>query len=313
MTLSPDFKEIPYWLDPPPLVKSFSGAALPARTDVLVVGSGYTGVAAAIRLKQAGLGVTLIDRLKLATAASARNGGMTLTGLSREPVEIENRLGEEKAKQLFTESLESVNSVERLAAESGIDCDFRRCGHLETAFKPAHFEKLKRDQERLNKRYHHKTHIIAPADLKRELDSGLYHGGLLDPASAGLHPAKFIAGLITMADDLGVNLCEEVNAETIVHRGSGFSIRTNRGKIAADEIIVATNGYTGTLTPWLRRRLVSTESLMIATEKLPPDLVRRPPQITASNSARKCGRHASGHAHRFPPPPGSSRHPRLVG
>jgi glycine/D-amino acid oxidase-like deaminating enzyme len=272
MTLSTNFKEIPYWLDPPPLVKSFPGAALPARTDVLVVGSGYTGVAAAIRLKQAGLRVTLIDRLKLATAASARNGGMTLTGLSRAPAEVENRLGEEKAKQLFAESLESVNTVERLAAEGSIDCNFQRCGHLETAFKPAHFERLKRDQERLHSRYHHETHIISPAELKREIDSGLYHGALLDPASAGLHPAKFIAGLITMAEGLGVNLCEEVSAKAIEQQGSGFSIRTNRGTIAADEIIIATNGYTGPLTPWLRRRLVPTESLMIATEELPPDL-----------------------------------------
>jgi glycine/D-amino acid oxidase-like deaminating enzyme len=120
--------------------------------------------------------------------------------------------------------------------------------------------------------YHHETQIISPAKLKLEIDSDLYHDGLLDPASAGLHPAEFIAGLITMAEGLGVNLYEEVSAEVIEQQGSGFSIRTNRGPIAADEIIIATNGYTGPLTPWLRRRLVPTESLMIATEELPPDL-----------------------------------------
>ncbi|UCD77873.1 MAG: FAD-binding oxidoreductase [Desulfobacterales bacterium] len=272
MKLSPNFKEIPYWLDPPPLTKSFSPFALPTRTDVLVIGSGYTGTAAAIRLKQAGLKVTIIDKLKLGTAASARNGGMTLTGLSRGLTKIEKKLGKDKAKQLFDESLESVNTVERLVAQGNINCDFQRCGHLETAFKPSHFESLKRDQEHLHKRYHHQTLVISPEELKTELDSDLYHGALLDPASAGLHPAKYITGLIAMADNLGVNMCEEVIAEAIEHRGSGFSIRTNRGTISADEVVVATNGYTGPLTPWLRRRLLPTESLMIATEDLPEDL-----------------------------------------
>jgi NADPH-dependent 2,4-dienoyl-CoA reductase/sulfur reductase-like enzyme len=54
MKLPKDFKEIPFWLDPPPLDKSFSACALPAETDVLIIGSGYTGATAASRLKQAG-------------------------------------------------------------------------------------------------------------------------------------------------------------------------------------------------------------------------------------------------------------------
>jgi glycine/D-amino acid oxidase-like deaminating enzyme len=150
-------------------------------------------------------------------------------------------------------------------------CDFRRCGHLEAAFKPAHFEKLKRDQEKLQNRYHHPTRIISRTDLSAELDSDLYLGALLDPASAGLHPAKYIAGLVAMADEQGVDLCEEVIAVRIERRGSGFSIATSRGTVAADAVAIATNGYTGPPTPWLRRRLAPIESMMIATEALPAD------------------------------------------
>jgi len=274
MNLSPEFKEIPYWLDPPPLAKSFSRNPLPAKTDVLVIGSGYTGTTAAIRLKQAGVGVSLIDMAKLGTAASARNGGMTLTGLSEGLTKIENKLGKEKIKRLFAESLESVNTVERLVAEGNIDCDFKRYGHLEAAFKPAHFEVLKRDRERLHNQFNHETHIIPASELKSEIDSSLYHGALLDPISAGIHPAKYIAGLICMAQNLGVDLCESVTAEAIEQRGTGFLIRTDRGPISAAEVIVATNGYTGPLTPWLRRRLVATQSLIIATEALPADFAR---------------------------------------
>jgi len=274
MKFSANFKELPYWLDPPPLAKSFAANPLPSRTDVLVIGSGYTGTTAAIRLKQAGVQVTLIDTLKLGTAASARSGGMALTGLTQGLAKVEKKLGLEKARQLFAESLDSIDTVENLVAEGSLDCDFQRYGHLEIAFKPSHFEGLKHDQANLQKRFNHKAQIIPAGGLPAEIGSSLYHGALFDPASAGVHPAKYIAGLITMADNLGVNLCEEVTAEAVAKQGQGLSVRTNRGAISADEVIVATNGYTGALTPWLRRRLVPTESLMIATEALPADLAK---------------------------------------
>jgi len=199
---------------------------------------------------------------------------MTLTGLSQGLASSEKKLGSDKVRQLFAESLESVNTVERLVMEGNIDCHFHRYGHLEAAFKPSHFEHLKQEQEILAARFNHETRLIPPENLASEIGSDLYHGALLDPVSAGLHPAKYIAGLISMADGAGVDLHEAVTAEIVERRGNGFSVRTNRGAIQADKIIVATNGYTGRLTPWIQRRLVSTRSLMIATEELPVEVAR---------------------------------------
>ena len=274
MQLDSKFKEIPFWMDPPPLAKAYSHKALPAETEVLVIGSGYTGTTAAIRLRQSGARVTLIDSLQLGTAASARNGGMVLTGLSEGLASAEKRLGKDTVRKLFSESVASVDTVEKLVAEGGIDCDFNRCGRLETAFKPSHFESLKREQAHLQKEFNYQTRIIPAEELKSEIGSGLYHGALLDPLGAGLHPARYIAGLITLADKLGVDLHAEVTAATIAPRGSGFAVGTNRGALAADAVILATNGYSGPIVPWLQRRLVPTESLMIATEKLPVDLAQ---------------------------------------
>lgn len=272
MMLTDNFKEMPYWLDPLPLTESFADKILPEKTDVLVIGGGYTGMTAAIRLKQAGLHVVLIDTEKLGTTASGRNGGMTLTGLSEGLGSIEKKLGHEIVRQLFRESIESVNTVERLVAEGSIACEFHRYGHLEAAFKPSHFENLKREQERLSTRFNHDTRLISAAELQTEIDSPVYHGALFDPMSAGVHPARYIAGLATMADRCGVALHEGVTAQAIERRGTGFAVRTDGGTIAADDVIVATNGYTGRMTPWLQRRVVSTESMMIATETLADDL-----------------------------------------
>jgi glycine/D-amino acid oxidase-like deaminating enzyme len=274
MITTENFKDSPYWLDPPSLTTSYTDKTLSQKTDVLVIGGGYTGTTAAIRLKQAGIEVVLIDAENLGTTASARNGGMVLTGLSEELGEMERKLGKEKVQQLFLESIESVNTVERLVAEGSIDCDFHRYGHLEAAFKPSHFENLKRNHELLGTEFNHDTRIISAAELKTEIDSPLYHGALMDPVSAGVHPGRYIAGLVTMADHCGVSLHEKVTAETIEHHGTGFSVETTRGTIAADEVIVATNGYTGRLTPWLQRRVVPSESMMIATETLSDDLAQ---------------------------------------
>jgi glycine/D-amino acid oxidase-like deaminating enzyme len=274
MALNDALTEIPYWLDPPILTKNFAGKPLPDKTDILVIGSGYTGTSAALRLRQAGMRVVLIDREKLGTTASARNGGMTLTGLSQELASSEKKLGTDKVQHLFAESIESVNTVERLVMEGNIDCHFHRYGHLEAAYKPSHFEDLKQEQELLATRFNHETRLISPENLASEIGSDLYHGALLDPVSAGVHPAKYIAGLISMADQAGVDLHEEVAAEAVERRSNRFRVRTNRGAIQADQVIVATNGDTGRLTPWIQRRLVSTRSLMIATEELPGEMAR---------------------------------------
>ncbi len=274
MTLNGALKEVPLWLDPPILTKSWVGKPLPGKTDVLVIGGGYTGTTAALRLSQAGVRVVLIDRERLGTTASARNGGMTLTGLSQGLASSEKKLGKAKVRQLFAESIESVNTVEGLVTEGNIDCHFQRYGHLEAAFKPSHFEHLKQEQELLVTRFDHETRLIPPENLASEIGSDLYHGALLDPVSAGVHPARYIAGLILMADLAGVDLHADVTAESIERRGNRFRVRTDRGAIEADNVIVATNGYTGRLTPWIQRRLVSTRSLMIATEELPEEMAR---------------------------------------
>jgi len=166
--------------------------------------------------------------------------------------------------KLFAESIESVNTVERLVMEGNIDCHFQRYGHLEAAYKPSHFEDLKQEQELLATRFNHETRLIPPENLASEIGSDLYHGALLDPVSAGVHPAKYIAGLISMADQAGVDLHEEVAAEAVERRGNKFRVRTNRGAIQADQIIVATNGYTG--KAWFRPMLYGYYSLL---DKLP--------------------------------------------
>ena len=270
-----DIQEEAYWMVPHPITRHYSKKPLPRKTDILVIGSGYTGVVAALKLKQAGLGVTLLEKGRMSSEASAKNGGMVLTGLSVSLFKVFKKFGQEKLARYFRESLESIDCVEQLVKEGGIDCHFNRCGHLEAAFKPAHFDGLRYEQEFLQKHLNHTTRLISKADMRTELGSDFYHGGLVDPLSAGVHPAKYIAGLVRMADAEGVDLHEGLAARKIERTNGKMKVHTDQGTVTADQVVVATNGYTTNLTPWQMRRVVPVESLMIATRELPDDTARK--------------------------------------
>ena len=267
-------KETTYWTDPHPTTKNYSNKQLPQKTDVLVIGSGYTGVVTALQLKKADVDVTLIDKGRIGSEASSKNGGMCLSGLSVALYKVKKKFGREKMVRFFQEALESINCVERLVAEGNIDCDFKRNGFLEAAFKPSHYEGLKEEQEFLAEHLNHTTFLVPPEKMREEIGSDLYHGGLVEPVSAGVHPARYIAGLIRMADETGVDIHEYVEAQKIYRTGGKFKVYTSRGPILAERVVVGTNGYTTNLTPWQMRRVVPVESFMIATEELPPEVAK---------------------------------------
>ncbi len=268
-------KELTYWMVPQHITKNYSDTPIPQKTDVLIIGSGYTGMVTALQLKKADVDVVVVDKNRIGAEASAKNGGMALVGLTVSLETVMKKCGREKMAEYYRESLESINCVERLVHEGSIDCHFRRTGGFNVAYKPKHFEYLMDEQAFYSKELNHETMLVTSSQMREEIDSDFYHGGLIEPASAGIHPAKYIAGLVQMADDAGVHLNGSVEAKEIERVRGQFVVHTNRGDIIADNIVVATNGYTTNLTPWQMKRVVPVESFMIATEELPESVVKK--------------------------------------
>jgi glycine/D-amino acid oxidase-like deaminating enzyme len=90
--------------------------------------------------------------------------------------------------------------------------------------------------------------------------------------SAHLHPALYYKGLIEAAQRRGVRICAQAPVQKLTPQGSGWLVETARGSLTVGDVVIATNGYTGDLTPMLKRRVVPVGSYIIATEELPPDL-----------------------------------------
>ncbi len=248
---------------------------IPARAEVVVIGAGYTGLAAARALAKAGTRVVVLERQAAGFGASSRNGGMVLPGYKPDLPVLIRRLGLPGAQRLFSDSVAAVDFVERLIAEEAISCDWRRAGHVTLAAKPAHLKGLEAAARLLQQDFAHPTHLLAPGEIGREIGSRRYHGGLLDPAAGALQPAAFLQGLLAAALRAGAAVHEGVEVTGIREREGRVVLSHRSGMVTADQVLVATNGYTGRLVPWLARRVVPVGSFIIATEPLPPEVQRR--------------------------------------
>ena len=206
--------------------------------------------------------------------ASSRHGGMVLTGLKVDAATLISRYGLQRARELFKASVDSVESVAQLVRSEQIDCQFTRRGHLALASKPDHYAGFERGAELLAREFKHPTRLVPRAALRAELGSDHYFGGLVDEASGGINPAQYVAGLARAARTAGVALRAQARVRAIARRGAQWRLGTARGDIDADELLVATSGYTGAATPALRRRLLPIGSYVIATEPLPEALAQ---------------------------------------
>jgi glycine/D-amino acid oxidase-like deaminating enzyme len=272
------FNQRACWVDSVARSKPEREVEVPERSDVAVLGAGFTGLAAALTLARRGASVVVFERHRAGWGASSRNGGMVLSGLKIPVRKLTSRYGRETAGRFYGSSLAAIDLVERLVADEEIACDFRRCGHLEVACKPSHFEGFKRAAETLTRDFDIQVVAVERADLASELASSAYFGGLLDARSAGLNPAAYAAGLAEAARRAGAIVCEQAGVESIALSpgadGRRFSLVTSRGATRAAEVLIATGAYGGSTDLAVRRRIIPIGSYVIATERLAPATIQ---------------------------------------
>ncbi len=273
-SLNRDYERRAYWQATMPALPDRRGRKLPDTADVVIVGGGYTGVAAARRLARSGRKVVLLEANHLGWGASTRNGGIIHPGYKWGPDTLVKRWGQETGRALYRETVEAFAFLTGLIRDEGIDCELRTSGHLEVAWGQADADHFGTEREALAAVG--VTSRIVPRDrIRDEIGTDAYFGAIAIDGSGVLHPGKWFAGLVGLADRAGADLHEGVRARALRPQADGrVVVETERGPIIADHVLIATNGYTDGVAPSVRRRLIPIGSYLIATEPLTEAQVR---------------------------------------
>jgi len=266
----------PYWWQAAP-PKEYHLDDWPKRADVVIIGGGYTGFGAAIPLARAGLDVVLLERDLVGSGASTRNGGITSGNLYPSFHQLAKRFGTEKATAFYQEGKAARDDLANFIQREKIECDHQPSGRLVGAVNADALEGMKRDADYLNHLLDITAVVCDRTSLPDYIDTSRYHGGIWRGDIGGIHPAKLLAGMCSVARAASVKVATGTTVISVKRdpsKEAGFLVETSRGIIHAGHVISATNAYTDSNQPWLRRRLVPVISEMIATEEIGENMVK---------------------------------------
>jgi len=284
-----DFAPTPYWWE------AYTPTAgeptdVPREARVAVVGAGYAGLSTALELAKHGIDAVVLEAGELGFGASTRNGGAVSGGVNigksftRKTPDIDP----DRVPRLLSDASDGFALIDRLIEEEKIDCSWEKPGRFVGAWAKRHFEWQSQRLAVLNASAQSGAYMVPRERQRDEMASDYYFGGMVVERSGKLHPALYYKGLLKACRRRDVTVCAEAAVSRIGRAGIGWRVETSRGAVSAGDVVIATNGYTGSLTPALQRRVIPIASHIIATEELPDDLAQSliPKRRTLSDTKR---------------------------
>jgi glycine/D-amino acid oxidase-like deaminating enzyme len=262
----------PLWMENAAMPPA-AARALPGRVDVLVIGAGYTGLSAARETAAAGRATLILDAGGVGAGCSSRNGGQVAYSIKPSFNSLQAKFGADLAFRICREGIDAVAYLRTLATQQ-VDCNWRADGCFFGAHTPRHFERMALDAENQPRGLEQRISVVPRAEQSGEIDSDFYHGGCVYPDDASVDPTQLLLALLRRALDSGASLVDHCPVEAIKSTRDGFEVLTPHGTVQARQVLLATNGYSGPLSPWHRRRVIPIGSYQIATEPLGADRVR---------------------------------------
>jgi len=268
MNTEQEYRKLSFWHDSlPGQLKPRSALAGDINADIIIVGGGYTGLWTAYYLKQTNpsLDISILEAEIAGYGASGRNGGWCSSYLSGIDDWLESADQKEGAVRLQKLMFKTVSDIGKLVHREAIDCHFEQSGALEIAIIPAQATRLREEIDYLHG-------FGFGEDDYRWLDQGELQDQLrVDKALSGIrlqhcaaiHPSRLARGLAETVEKLGVKIYE--NSPVLGIKDN--ELDTPAGKVTAETVIIATEGYSASIAN-RKRLLMPVHSMMVATEPL---------------------------------------------
>ena len=269
-----EFKTSPYWWDKTPR-PALEHRLPPGKIDVAVIGSGYTGLNAALVTARGGRSTAIFDAGDAGFGCSTRNGGQVSTSIKPGLSELSRRHGKSVALDIIKQGHNALSFLQEFVQSENIDCDFRVSGRFHAAHNKNQFRKLTDEVNNQVPGLEVPVRLVPREEQQQEIGTSAYHGGVVYENHAAVDPAALHQGLLNKVIDAGGQIVPHCAVQNIKKKNDSFLLQTESGEVWAKEVIVATNGYTGKVSPWQRRRVIPIGSYIIATEPLAEEVMNR--------------------------------------
>lgn len=241
--------------------------------DVVVVGGGFTGLSAALHAAEAGFSVVLLESQRIGWGASGRNGGQMIPGMRWGAVELAERFGDDRTRELVRLANLAGDLVKGRIARHGIACNLRH-GHFHAAARPAHLDSMRCELDCLDRLLGYQgARIVEACDVPDYVASSAYHGGYFDTNGGHLHPLNYVLGLAQAARDAGVRIFEDSAVTAMDHAGPVIAT-TQQGQVTAVHGVLACDAFMGALDRGLGSMIMPVANYNVATAPLGADRAR---------------------------------------
>jgi gamma-glutamylputrescine oxidase len=253
-----------------------------SNTQVAIIGAGITGAATSLWLARAGINVRVLEARNIAAGASGRNGGFIAYGTTALYSNVIQRYGRQHAQHLWAFTVRNHEFLKGFVDEleqGGWSCSYRRNGSLKLALNEPEFEQVIQSASLLNEDGW-QVQLVNRNDLPMRLRNA-YFGGAYYPANGEFHPARFVTGLASLAQQAGAVFHSESQVTGISANEDGIMLQTPGGTVHASTLVLATNAWLPELgalvgANWLSSCIFPTRGQVIATEPVSEQLFPHP-------------------------------------
>ena len=227
-------------MDPPPPEAAPLQGDL--RVDVAVIGAGYTGLSAALALREEGLTVAVLEREYAGFGASGRNAGHLTPTIGKDIPTLARLYGRERAGDFVAFAEAAVEHVESILTRYAIDCAYHPSGNVVAAIHPRQHARLEASARKAAE-LGAKVSYLAPEEMRRRGLPSAFSAGYLEERGGTLHPGRYVQGLRRAALDAGVTLFERTPVLRL-EQGRELVLKTPSGQVVAARAVLATNAFT---------------------------------------------------------------------